>query len=72
MCLEELLEVVNDSDGDTSENLSEMSEPEGVLAIDSDMVKQVSTRKTMRLCGTVDALDIMILVDSGSVGSFIN
>lgn len=69
--LEELLEAVDDTDDYTSENLSDISEPKQVMAIGSDVAKQISTRKTMRLCGTVGAIDIMILVDSGSVGSFI-
>lgn len=50
----------------------ELSESDGVMAIGTDLPKQASVRKTMRLCGTVGALQIMILVDSGSVGSFVS
>lgn len=70
--LEQLLDAVDDLSFESTEILSEMSEPEGVLAIGSDAAKHATTRKTMRLCGTIGALDIMILVDSGSVGSFIS
>jgi hypothetical protein len=70
--LEELLEAVDDIEMDSAEDFSELSEPETVMAMGSDVPKHPSSRKTMRLCGTVGAVDIMILVDSGSVGSFIS
>lgn len=43
-----------------------------MLAIGDSVPKPQESRKTMRLCGAVGNLDILILVDSGSVGSFIN
>lgn len=70
--LEELLDAVDDTDSETQEAMTELSKSEGIMTIGSEVSKQAPTRKTMRLCGKVGALDIMILVDSGSVGSFIS
>lgn len=69
--LEELLDAVDDTDSEMQE-VADMSEYEGVMAIGSQLPKQAAVRKTMRLCGKVGALNVMILVDSGSIVSFIS
>jgi len=43
-----------------------------VMAVSSDALPEQSRRKTMRLHGTVQGLEVVILVDSGSIGTFIS
>jgi ribosomal protein L32 len=70
--LEELLDAVDEESGDPQDSNCEMSNCETVMDVGTDQTKQSSTRKTMRLCGKVANMEVMILVDSGSVGSIIN
>lgn len=63
--LEELWYALDDSQDTDSMNSREVDEPDGIMAIGEK-------RKTMRLCGIVGNMELLILVDSGSVKSFIS
>ena len=56
-------EVDGAEDSDTKET---------VLDVDHSLDAVLAKRKTMKLCGVINRLQVLILVDSGSVGSFIS
>ncbi|WVZ96404.1 hypothetical protein U9M48_042044, partial [Paspalum notatum var. saurae] len=71
--IEELLEVMDVEDSidlPSEETLDE--EEETVMVVDSASVPSSLKRKTMRLHGKIGSRDILVLVDSGSVGTFIS
>ena len=45
---------------------------ETVMAVEHSVADTAVKRKTMRLCGQIGNIQALILVDSGSVGSFIS
>jgi hypothetical protein len=71
--IEELLDALEDQGGDCPE-----AEPDDEVQADTIMsVTQMkapssSSRKTMRLCGQIGKTPVLILVDSGSVATFIS
>lgn len=69
--IEELLDALEQSE-DTSEHLSDIEEVDTVMAINSISLQSKHKRRTMKLYGKVGHQDVLILVDSGSVGSFIS
>lgn len=70
--VEELLDALEEGTDTDTASLEESVEAETVMAIGDVSTQVQEKRKTMRLSGCVQGLDIMILVDSGSVGSFIS
>ena len=56
-------EVDGAEDSDTKET---------VLDVDHSLDAVLAKRKTMKLCGVINRLQVLILVDSGSVGSFVS
>jgi hypothetical protein len=68
--LEEILDALEPID-DPEEDVSVEVEDE-VIATISQATSQDNIRRTMRLCGSIGKLTVLILVDSGSVGSFIS
>lgn len=58
----------------------EDSETETSMEVEEDIIATVSQassldsirRRTMRVCGNIGKLEVLILIDSGSVGSFIS
>ncbi|CAD6232691.1 unnamed protein product [Miscanthus lutarioriparius] len=70
--LEELLDALDDESSPDSLSAEESSELDGVLAIGDKTDHCQHKRKTMRLSGFIGSMEILILVDSGSVGSFIS
>ena len=56
-------EVDGAEDSDTKET---------VLDVDHSLDAVLAKRKTMKLCGVINRLQVLILVDSGSVGTFIS
>jgi hypothetical protein len=69
--IEELLDALEDDDSENE--MAEVTEPnETVLAVGHSVLAKEGKRRTMRLCGQIDTIQVLILVDSGSVGTFIS
>jgi len=67
-----MLDALDDESSPDSLSAEESSELDGVLAIGDKTDHCQHKRKTMRLSGFIGNMEILILVDSGSVGSFIS
>jgi hypothetical protein len=69
--IEELLDALEDtkSEAEAADN-SEIEET--VMALGHLVADTAVKRKTMRLCGQIGNIQALILVDSGSVGSFMS
>lgn len=69
--IEEILEAL---EPDTAQEVSyaDEDEEEVVLAVSTKCMKGEERRRTMRLHGTIGKLHVLILIDSGSVGTFIS
>lgn len=68
--IEELLDALEEIDQDSNTKKEEVDDV--VMAIGHSDVSVLPKRRTMKLSGKVGKLDILILVDSGSVGTFIS
>ena len=71
--IEELLEVLDTSDGDSSED-GDLANPtdSSLMALSDSTAPSQKKRKTMQLQSLVGKQEVLILVDSGSVSSFIS
>ena len=71
--IEELLEVLDHSDGDTSDD-GDLCSPvdSSLMALSTASVPTQKKRRTMQLQGFIGKQEVLILVDSGSVSSFIS
>ena len=71
--LEEILDAIEPIDDCTDEDSESTLDSESPLLAISDKpdTKQV-TRRTMKLLGTIGKQQVLILVDSGSIGTFVN
>lgn len=69
--IEELLDALEETDVDNVELDSEALE-ESVMVVGNSSLSDPSKRKTMKLCGSIGKNEVLILVDSGSVASFIS
>jgi hypothetical protein len=69
--IEELLDALEDTGIDNVEVDSEALE-ETVMAVGHDSLLDQSKRRTMKLCGNIGKNEVLILVDSGSVASFVS
>jgi hypothetical protein len=69
--IEELLDALEDTRIDNVEVDSEALE-ETVMAVGHDSLPDQSKRRTMKLCGNIGKNEVLILVDSGSVASFVS
>ncbi|XP_066317156.1 uncharacterized protein [Miscanthus floridulus] len=70
--LEEILDALEPEESDSSTDTVEEEEEETVLAVSQFESAEKIKRRTMRICGTIGKLNILILIDSGSVGTFIS
>jgi hypothetical protein len=70
--VEELLDAREDCDDLETATAEESIETEGVMAIGDKIVPLNTKRKTMKLSGYIGDMQVLILVDSGSVGSFVS
>jgi hypothetical protein len=68
--LEELLDALEESDPDVAS--SEEKAEEVVMVVGQADAAAVSKRRTLKLHGQVGKVDILILVDSRSVGTFVS
>lgn len=68
--LKELLDALDEPDQDDVDCDDEVLE--GVHAVGYSETSVVSKRRTMKLHGQVGKIEVLILVDSGSVGTFIS
>lgn len=68
--IEELLDALQDTRSEIDEE--DTVEEETVLAVDQSAQLEGARRRTMRLCAMIGKLQVLILVDSGSVGFFIS
>lgn len=55
-----------------SDAVEECGVEEVVLAVGQDVSTEVDKRRTMKICGRIGKSDVLILIDSGSVGTFIS
>ncbi|CAD6334226.1 unnamed protein product [Miscanthus lutarioriparius] len=69
--IEELLDALEDEGLDSEELDSEILE-ESVMSVGHSVPSNQVNRRTMKLCGKIGKHDVLILVDSGSVASFIS
>lgn len=70
--VEELLDALDEGADLEMSTMEEAMESEGVMAIGDTPAQVQGKRRTMRLSGSIGGLDILILVDFGSVRSFIS
>jgi hypothetical protein len=71
--IEELLEVLQIQDGsDSTSNKSVESEEDNFMMLGNFAVGNANRKRAFRVQGTIGKHQILILVDSGSVSSFIN
>lgn len=70
--VEELLDALEEGPESEMSTMEESKESEGIMAIGNTPAQVQEKRRTMRLSGSIGGLNILILVDSGSVGSFIS
>jgi len=71
--LEEILDALEEGDCAESDDSKKVEGDEDiVLAIGQPKDLAPSRRKTLKICGRVGKLDVLILIDSGSVGTFIS
>lgn len=70
--IEELLDALEHTDDCDSCPSDDEQENDVVIAIGDSKSQVTSKRRTMRLQGTIGNHEVLILVDSGSVGSFIS
>jgi hypothetical protein len=68
--IEELWDALEHSDDSDTMSSDEEPDPETILAVATSEQSQVK-RRTMRLLGYVEGQEVLILVDSGSVGTFV-
>lgn len=69
--IEELLDALEDTESEAKADDSSETE-ETVIAMGHLVADTAVKRTTMRLCGQIGNIQALILVDSGSVGSFIS
>lgn len=69
--IEELLDALEDEGLDSKDPDPEIMEETVMVVGHSEHIDQIR-RKTMKLCGNIGKHDVLILVDSGSVASFIS
>jgi heterodisulfide reductase subunit C len=69
--IEELLDALEAKGLDDSE-LDSKSIEETVMAVGHSSLPDPTKRRTMKLCGKIGKKEVLILVDSGSVASFIS
>ena len=65
-----MLDALEETDQDTGSEEAELEDV--VMAVGHSDVSALPKRRTMKLHGRVGKLEIFILVDSGSVGTFIS
>nr|TKW20553.1 hypothetical protein SEVIR_4G096201v2 [Setaria viridis] len=70
--IEELLDALEPSDGCDSCSSDDEQHPDVVMALGDISTAPIVKRKTTRLQGFIGSQEVLILVDSGSIGSFIN
>lgn len=68
--VKELLDALELEDDPDSEHAE--SEDEVVASVSQSAAPSQVKRRTMRLCGRIGKLIVLILIDSGSVGMFIS
>jgi hypothetical protein len=69
--LEELLDALEE-DGSNESELEPNEVEDVVLAVGHSQEASFVRHRTLKICGQVGKLDVLILVDSGSVGTFIS
>lgn len=69
--LEEILDALEPEDDSDSKDFYEAGE-EVIATVSQSQSLDNVRRRTMRICGNIAKLSVLILVDSGSVGSFIS
>jgi len=70
--IEELWDAIGSDDDAPLSETDDSEEIEVVMAVSSAVPTEQHKRKTMRLLGTVQGREVLILVDSGSIGTFIS
>lgn len=72
--IEELLEALEEDEESTIEEgeVEEDEQDETVLAVGHAVPVGALKRRTMKLCGKIGKTEVLILVDLGSVGTFIS
>jgi hypothetical protein len=70
--IEELWDALEHSDEDDTIDSDDEPELEAVLAVDTNLDQSVTKRRTMKLKGNVGNQEVLILIDSGSVGTFVS
>ena len=68
--IEELLDALEATDSE--EGCEELEPKEIIMAVDQENSDSDQKRRTMRLCGQMGKLHVLMLVDLGSVGTFIS
>jgi len=69
--IEELLDALED-EGNDLDTVEDCDVQEVVLAVGHDSNSEIDKRRTMKICARIGKLDALILIDSGSVGTFIS
>lgn len=70
--LEEILDALEPEDSDSTTVSVEEEEEEIVLAVSQANSVDKIKRRTMRICVTIGKQNILILIDSSSIGTFIS
>jgi len=71
--LEEILDAIEPvEDGSDDESDTPLDSESPVLAISDKTEPKQPTRRTMKLLGTIGKQHVLILVDSGSIGTFVS
>ena len=70
--IEELLDALEHFDDPDDMASDEEVDQGAVMAVGTSPVQQSTQRRTMKLHGMIGNHDVLILVDSGSVGTFIS
>lgn len=69
--VEEILDALESVDDPELEE-SSLEEDDVIATVSQSAAQDGARRRTMRICGTIGKLTVLILVDSGSVGSFVS
>jgi len=70
--IEELFDALEHSDEPDDLTSDEESDRQTVMALSTTLAQQPTQRRTMKLQGKIGIQDVLILVDYGSVGTFIS
>ena len=69
--IEEILDAL-EVDDQESDATKVIEVEEVVLAVGQEPKSEPNKRRTVKICGKIGKIDVLILIDSGSVGTFIS